>query len=510
MRPAEEAVTGTTGRGGWAAVVVVLAAVVLAVGVALHVTGLDGPWYWKWPWFVMPARRWYSWMLVAALPVVFAADIEMRAAGRRGRAARWRAHVVAVALLTAAVPLMKIVALSCFYRDLSLLRIGGIVVDPISTSYYTDAGAVDAAWKGWSWLGTYPAFLPRTQLHTQSKPPGPVVYHLLFVRAMGFGSMRGAQIDGVVLALLAALSIPATYWLLRVLTHDASAALVGTIMLALCPGFILIYPTFDAALVALAAAVLACWHLALWRDEVDAPAWALACGVLLALTLFMTYTQLVLGFFMAGDAVVAWCLRPTKAWRTTRLAAMVLVVLSGITLVYLALFVLTAFDPILTFRVAWRNQQRLLAGWGRPYPWTILFDLTDFIYSAAWVVAIPVTLGIAHFVGQLRRSAAARGTALPWLVLLAVAQPLVVAGTGLVQTETARVWNFMLPLFLVPAALEMTRWRAAARGVVYASMLLLLLVIGQNMQFLSPGPYVETRHVEGGATAPVYAPGPEH
>jgi len=54
--------------------------------------------------------------------------------------------------------------------------------------------------------------------------------------------------------------------------------------------------------------------------------------------------------------------------------------------------------------------------------------------------------------------------------------------------QYTRVWNFLLPMLLLPATLEVAHWRSWARGLFYASMLLLLLVIGQNMQFVKPVP----------------------
>jgi hypothetical protein len=197
---------------------------------------------------------------------------------------------------------------------------------------------------------------------------------------------------------------------------------------------------------------------------------------------------------MAGDLLLAFFLRPASSSLPAQLMGRILLVLVGVGVLYLPLFYTTGFDPLSTFRAAWRLQHDVLKAIKRPYPWTILFDLTDFVFSAAWIVLIPIAMTIAR---RLRwpgnGTAASASTAnsprlLNWLVALALAQPIVVAVAGLVQTETARVWNFMLPMLLLPAALEVARWRPWARGLFYASMLLLLLVIGQNMQFVQPVP----------------------
>jgi len=72
------------------------------------------------------------------------------------------------------------------------------------------------------------------------------------------------------------------------------------------------------------------------------------------------------------------------------------------------------------------------------------------------------------------------------LVLLCVAQPIVVAVIGILQSETARAWNFMLPLLLIPAAMELARWPQPARAVVLIAMLAILLVVGHHMVFMVP------------------------
>ena len=68
---------------------------------------------------------------------------------------------------------------------------------------------------------------------------------------------------------------------------------------------------------------------------------------------------------------------------------------------------------------------------------------------------------------------------------LCVVQVLVVALTGLLQTETARVWAFMLPLWMVPVGLELARWTWRGRAVAYACTWLLLAAAVQNMIFVT-------------------------
>ena len=45
--------------------IVVAATVVLAVLVVRHTPGINGPWYWKWPWRELPFAPLYPALLVA-------------------------------------------------------------------------------------------------------------------------------------------------------------------------------------------------------------------------------------------------------------------------------------------------------------------------------------------------------------------------------------------------------------------------------------------------------------
>jgi hypothetical protein len=69
-------------------------------------------------------------------------------------------------------------------------------------------------------------------------------------------------------------------------------------------------------------------------------------------------------------------------------------------------------------------------------------------------------------------------------MLLCIGTPLLAALTALIQTETARVWIFLLPLLLLPAAIELRRYPPRARAVVYTMLFGIVLLVGQNMKFL--------------------------
>ena len=60
---------------------------------------------------------------------------------------------------------------------------------------------------------------------------------------------------------------------------------------------------------------------------------------------------------------------------------------------------------------------------------------------------------------------------------------LILALIGLMQAETARIWLFLLPMLILPAAAELSSWRRGAIAV-FVAMWLMLCLLGQNMAFM--------------------------
>jgi hypothetical protein len=144
-------------------------------------------------------------------------------------------------------------------------------------------------------------------------------------------------------------------------------------------------------------------------------------------------------------------------------------------LAYVAAFIATGFDAVSTLRAAFANQHEMLASYGRPYPKTILFDLTDFALGAGWLAWALALMAVMN----REIDANLRG-----ISIATILQPVIVAFTGLLQAETARVWCFMVPLLIFPAALELSRWPRAARLAIYAAALALVTLVGQNLTFM--------------------------
>jgi len=174
------------------------------------------------------------------------------------------------------------------------------------------------------------------------------------------------------------------------------------------------------------------------------------------------YTLLVVGLALGG---MTW--RRLRKRSTYELAGIAI----GVAIAAHVVFALaTGFNPISAFRTAMSMQAYQLPLLHRPWPKTIPFDILDFFLGAGWAPLVPAIFGL-----KQRRE----------ITIACFITPFVVAFTGLIQTETARVWIFILPLLFLPAALEMQQWSRRQRIAAYAAQVVVLIALYANMIFLN-------------------------
>jgi hypothetical protein len=344
-----------------------------------------------------------------------------------------------------------------------------VITDPAATSYFAAAEEIidfERRRPDIAPLRHYHAILPYFPLHARTKPFVPVFIHLALLRTAG--SSATPLLVATIVALLAAGSAVATYF--AVVSADApEAALDAAALVALAPAMMLFFPELDVAYPLVSAGVLATWPRALMRaDRICAAAF----GALMFVASILSYSLLTIGAFWL------WTSASYLFQRRSLSVLAKLIAIAGAVFVgaNIALWAFTGYDPIATFRAALTAQQWIAAHLPRTYPASIPFDLIDFALGAGWV---PIVLGTAFVFGRrseqpLTRSAAIAGFAMPFVVAI----------TGLLQAETARVWAFMLPLVAFPAALALARLTFAQRLLIFASLLLVTVALYTNMRFI--------------------------
>lgn len=474
--------------GFWKLALLFAVTAILTALVMGKVAGMNGPAYWRWPWKQIAAPRFCIGMFLAAIPLIIALFL---------RNARKISLALALMLLMITCLLFQVVALGMESDPFELTKIMGVVVSPGASGYFLTANLLVGEP---DWLENYPELMPTLASHVRTKPPGIVLYNLGMIRLFGFNDpaqlpklpMRvqpemsreflllrqydlnhaAALISGLVVGILATLCIPATYWLLKILGAQRDAAFCGAVAMTICPAVVVFFPEFDQVYPVLTCAMIGLWVLALDRNQLR---YSAAFGCALALACLFAYNFLVLGIFLLGFAILR-CLRQprisvTSVLKHSGIAIAVFVIL------YVAMWAFTGFDPVAAFKSALASQAEALKHIARPYPATILFDLTDFAMGASWVGFL---LAGYYMLGLMRQKQYDKQP----LVWLALGQIFAVAICGLLPGETIRVWLFMYPLLMLPIGLELAKWSFNDQLAGYACMWLLMCAIAQNMTFI--------------------------
>ena len=427
--------------------IVVLGGLVFTGLVMRHADGVNGPVWWHWPWQSRPdLLRVAALLLLAALPAL---------------AAQWLPRRLQLAALAVSLVALQWMANAMQAPWRGVGRIDAVTRSWISNSYFSIAEPlVEAEERGLEvdWLGQYGEILRGAPLHAKTKPPVPIAFYATAIRL--FGNARAPLAAAIAISLLSVVAVAAMWEAVRTAGGNDEAAMQGATLLALAPSMTLFFPALDVASPLLTCAILATWLLALERGRTRDAA---LFGLLLFAATMTSYSFLVLG---APLAIVALSRRP----HALKSAAIGL----GTCILTYALFRLaTGFDPIASFRVATAMQRQLLLTLHRPYPRTIAWDLLDFALGSGWV---PALLAALWFTRGVRDDAS----------IAAIATPFIVAVTGLLATETARVWIFLMPLLMLPASRELAKWSRPARLAAHATMVVVTIALYANMRFIDP------------------------
>jgi hypothetical protein len=448
------------------AAALLIAAVMIGLTIG-HVHGVNGPWYWTWPWRRLNAWSLYPVMALASAPFFLAQWIYHRRPIEARRA---------VFLLMLATFCLQLAAIG--QQPLGIRRVAELVENPNITSYYSAAKVfVNQQRQGVAmsdWLQLYPDLLQFMRVHARFKPPGLVLFYVAIIHLFGEGTV-GAMVGGVLIGAGSTLAIPATHRLIRTLGRDEHAAFCGASFIALCPSLVLFLPQYDQLYPALAVLLLLGWVASL---RVGSDARAVGFGLLLTLATFMSYLLLVVGFSMAVYTIL-YIAREGRSGLLKTLRAAILAI-ATICACYFFLWVCLGFDPIATFRSITYLQEKDLIHLSRPWPLHIIWDLYDFALGSGWISY--VLAGTLMLFGLRTLTSEARS-----LVLIGLSQIAVVAAASFLPGESARLWMPLLPFLMPATGFELARRPVGHRIAVYTALLVITCAVGQNMIFLNLG-----------------------
>lgn len=360
-------------------------------------------------------------------------------------------------------------------------RIEDMVTSRTANGFFEEAARLDVSGLGIRrWLATYPQRVPHQVGHANSKPPGPILFNYLVVRFFGDGR-PAANVAGLFMAILAAVSVPATFAFIGYFTRSVAAAFLGASFMALSPSLLLFYPQFDQFYPVLTAGLTILWAAALRTNRFS---YAAAHGLLFGVTTFINYLPCVLGLFLIGYALLYWLEHPAMGMR--RVLTQAVVAIAAFVGFYLVLWLTSRFDPIATLRACWPqvssfNQWLAVCGYPpRRLPGTISWDLWGFAIGSGWIGFV-----LAGYYFVRLKFSKSWATWQARIAMLCVAQFVLEATTGLIQGETERLWIFMMPMLMLPIGLELVEWTLGWRMAAYGALLVLTILICQNITFLA-------------------------
>lgn len=441
---------------------------VFALGVARQWNPLNGSStviYWVWTWRGLNLLNTAAFMFAPFVPIAW---VLWKAERNSSPVHPSFSLGFSLALLALSNYLLQILGILADPRGIQLVR--EIVASPAATSYFTDAMSIQHPLE---WLAHFQN--AKLNLHAMTHPPGPILFYYFFYKLLG--PAAGALIGGCAVGLLGSAGAAVMYLFAGLWTPDGRTRLTASAFYALLPALTVFFPEFDQVYPILSMLLIFFWVRALGASPGRAR-YAWCAGAVLFLASFFAYNLLTTGAFLAYFGLY-WLWRRNWAWsawatllRTSGIAS---ATFAGL---YAALWLGTGYHPVASFLHGMSNQA--LLQW-RPYFPFPLTDPYDFLLGAG-IVVLPILL---FHLQRLLRHWDAKRTDLA-LTLIGLATILTVDVSGLLRGETARVWLFLQPLLVVPAALELARFSWPWRLSIFALQWWIVACLRARMSFINP------------------------
>jgi hypothetical protein len=434
-----------------------LARATWAAGVAVLAGGALG-WLWLRHWgrvpLSVPSQPWYHCFpfYVFPHPVV---------------AFGWAAVALPIALAAAAT---AIVMAGARIRWPLRLVCSAVAVFVLALAVAAVGGGPRAWWAPFDYAGEYPAgvrlvgaiplflhrfaiLLPELPTHAQGHPAGAMVFYGVVWRIH-----PGLMASAVATVGAGALGVVAAGALSRDELGERAGRL-AVVLWCLSPGVVLYVATSaDAVFATVLGLAALVSHRGLLRRSWG---WTVAGGALLWAGSMLTYSAVLLLVFLAVRA--AGRLRPEPAW-VLWWAACTAAVVVGLAM---ALRLWTGYDPLGAVRAVHHAYQAAPGSARRPaLPW-----IPGDVLAFGGMLGVPLLGALAA-----RGVSVVRERAWASVDAAAMATLLVAASWGFSRGEVERIFQFLVPLLLVPVTRQLLAWRARP-GVVGALLVTQTLAV---------------------------------
>ncbi|MEI6971994.1 MAG: glycosyltransferase family 39 protein [bacterium] len=309
--------------------------------------------------------------------------------------------------------------------------------------YYGDAPKV--ATNGLvAFLGNYakPAFFKTLSGHAQTHPPGGSVFQWLASLPFGHNLWSAA----VFTILFTATAILPVFLLARLLYGDTIARW-SLALFPLVPSFQLFTSTcMDGPF-----SVFPIWTIYLFHKAMASPRklpWAILTGIAMAAGMFMSYTSFFIGLFFA--VTLAFTLLLDRR-RFAEMLTVLIVAATVFAICYVLLFLTTDFSIIDALNAAVNKDHSMMGKHGTSPDQYLNMGMANL---AAFLAGVGFSLAVAWWkecTASLRACVTGRSVCDIYVLAFPVAL-LTISYANLFHSEVERIWIFMVPFLVIPAA----------------------------------------------------------
>lgn len=364
-----------------------------------------------------------------------------------------------------------------------LTNVYGIIHSPNAAGYFTEASKLKFPS---SLLSNYSKKMHALAQHARNHPPGAIlvswkINNLLlgynkfneyisnkFMKdnahvSLGLLTARkraGLFIWSIIVTLLTALTPIAIYLFSRFMYGYKNAMLASALWL-LIPSPLLFYSNLDSVYALFSILIIYFFYRSLFSENI---LWLLLAGIVLSISLFFTYAFL---FFILLFFIVYLFMLLTKKITIPSLTKKGLLILIPVLIFYSVLFLKYNFNCIQTFLEIKNFVTGDLMTF-RPYFTWIFFNILEFIEF----LGIPIIFLFAKKAYDLTKSKTntKKIFLLSYLVVM-----LFFNFSGTALGEVARVWIFLMPVFVIFAGKKLTELKN--KKLIYLVMFIQLIII---------------------------------
>lgn len=320
-----------------------------------------------------------------------------------------------------------------------------------SSEYYA---AIDKVENPMLFLKNYVSYLPSLPMHASSHPPGPVILLWILSRLLGKDLMRVT----LAIILIGSFNVIAVYLVANEI-GGKQTGLYAALLYLLTPNIVLFTATsMDAFFVLFPTLTIYFFYKTLKTNSLSC---AIFAGLFFALSIFMTFTVVVLGLFF-----LILGLHSISAEAKKTLVASFLVMMIMPISVYFFIYLATGFNLIScawTIESIWHYE--IAYNWSHTYG---IYVITHLLVFFLYISPSTTRRYLKEIYHSCKRS---QGDLYP----IASVITLIFLNLlyGVYRGENERNWMFMVPLAIIPAAKNILRIKKRSKVELFATMTIL-------------------------------------